>query len=164
MFRTMSTRFFTPTAQKISLMGSALKKGLIKQFNTLDRFTRLPIEKQFTKLLRYVKGSPCILLDSDGTILSWNKTFEKLKGYCEKEILGQNFSIFYMPHERQEHLPEELLHIATTKGRATHLSKRVRKDGTTFWGNIIVSTIKNSAGEVIGYTETTQILPEQEYE
>ncbi len=160
----MSTRFFTPTTSKIFSMGNLLKKGLLKQINIIDRYTRLPIEKQFEKLLRVVKGSPCILLDSDGTILSWNKTFEKLKGYCESEILGQNFSIFYMPQERQQHLPEQLLDQATLRGKAIHFSKRVRKDGTTFYGNIILSSIRNSAGEVIGYTETTQTIPEQEYE
>src|SRR5687768_17086847 len=121
----MSTRFFTPATQKIFSMGNVLKKGFLKQVHALDQYTRLPIEKQFEKLLRYVKGSPCILLDSDGTILSWNKTFERLKGYCESEILGQNFSIFYLPHERQEHLPEKLLDQAMVKSKAIHFSKRV---------------------------------------
>ena len=158
----MSTHFFTPAAQKIFSMGSTLKKGLLKQVHVIDKYTRLPIEKHFEKLLRMVKGSPCILLDTDGTILSWNKTFEKLKGYREFEILGQNFNIFYLPNERQEHLPEQLLKLASDKGTATHFSKRVRKDGTTFWGNITITPIRNSDREVIGFTETTQVIPEQE--
>jgi PAS domain S-box-containing protein len=158
----MRTHFFTPTAQKIFSMGSVLKKSFIKQITIIDKYTRLPIEKQFEKLLRLVKGFPCILLDTDGTVLSWNKTFEKLKGYSEAEILGQNFNMFYLPNERQEHLPEELLKRAQEMGKATHLSRRVRKDGTTFWGNIIITTIRNSSNEVIGFTETTQVIPEQE--
>jgi PAS domain S-box-containing protein len=158
----MSTQFFTPAAQKIFSIGSALKKNFVKQIHVIDKYTRLPIEKQFERLLRMVKGAPCILLDSDGTILSWNKEFEKLKGYKEAEILGQSFSIFYLPHERQEHLPEALLKLAIEKGTATHCGKRVRKDGTTFWGNITISPIRNSNMEVIGFTESTIVVPEQE--
>ena len=158
----MSTRFFTPATQKIFSMGNVLKKGFLKQVHALDQYTRLPIEKQFEKLLRYVKGSPCILLHSDGTILSWNKTFERLKGYCESEILGQNFSIFYLPLDRQAGLPQLLIDQAKKEGRAKHIGRRVRKDGTIFWGSILITALHDEERNVVGFTKLTKELRDNE--
>jgi PAS domain S-box-containing protein len=124
----------------------------------------MPLEKQFERLLRYLKGYPSILLDRDGTILSWNKDFERIEGYTEQEIIGQNFNIFYLPDERQRHLPEELLLEASAKGKAAQALKCVRKDGGTFAGNLILTAIRSSDGEVIGFSESTVVIPEQDKE
>jgi len=112
------------------------------------------------KMIQEIQDYSIILLDKDGTILSWNKGAEKIKGYKEHEILGQNFNIFYMPQDREAHLPEELIKQAVKEGRATHIGRRVRKDGTTFWGSILITAIHGDNGEVIGFTKLTRELPE----
>ena len=110
------------------------------------------------KMIEEITDVAIILLDKDGTILSWNKGAEKIKGYKEEEILGQNFRIFYMPKDRDEKLPEQLLAQAAKEGRAKHVGRRVRKDGTIFWGSIIITALHNDKGEVIGYTKLTREL------
>jgi PAS domain S-box-containing protein len=103
-----------------------------------------------------------ILLDLDGTILTWNKGAQAIKGYKANEILGQNFRIFYLPRDREEKLPEKLIDLAIQEGRARHIGKRVRKDGTTFWGSILITALHDDDGEVIGFTKLTKELGENE--
>jgi PAS domain S-box-containing protein len=110
------------------------------------------------KMIEEIADVAIILLDKDGTILSWNKGVEKIKGYKEHEILGQNFNIFYMPKDRDAKLPESLLKQAAKEGRAKHVGRRLRKDGTMFWGSILITALHNKKGEVIGYTKLTREL------
>ncbi|HWJ91960.1 MAG TPA: PAS domain-containing protein, partial [Flavisolibacter sp.] len=91
-------------------------------------------------------------------ILSWNAGAEKIKGYKEHEIIGQNFRLFYMPEDRQAMLPEQLIEIAKKEGRARHIGRRVRKDGTVFWGSILITALHDENGEVIGFTKLTKEL------
>jgi PAS domain S-box-containing protein len=114
------------------------------------------------KMIEEIQDYAIILLDIDGTILTWNKGVEKIKGYKEHEILGQNFNIFYMPQDRQYGLPKQLLDLAAKEGRARHIGRRVRKDGTTFWGSIIITALHDDDGEVIGFTKLTRELRDHE--
>ena len=70
----------------------------------------------YKKMVLEIQDYAIILLDIDGTVLSWNKGVEKIKGYKSEEILGQNFSIFYLPQDRQEGLPQKLIDLAKGKG------------------------------------------------
>ena len=120
------------------------------------------LEHLYMKMVEEVQDYAIILLDVDGTILTWNKGVEQIKGYKSDEILGQNFNIFYLPRDRQEHLPEKLLELAAREGRAKHIGKRVRKDGTTFWGSILITALHSDTGEVVGYTKLTRELRDNE--
>lgn len=101
-----------------------------------------------------------ILLDVNGTILTWNKGVEKLKGYSANEIIGQHISMFYLPLDRERKLPEKLLEEAKEKGVARHVGRRVRKNGTIFWGSIEIAAIKDVDGKVIGFTKLARELNE----
>jgi PAS domain S-box-containing protein len=116
------------------------------------------------KMIEEVQDFAIILMDADGTILSWNKGVEKIKGYSQEEIIGQNFRIFYLPSDRQEGLPEKLLNLAKIEGRAKHIGKRVRKDGTTFWGSVLITALHDDNGDVVGFTKLTKELLNGEYE
>jgi PAS domain S-box-containing protein len=116
------------------------------------------------KMIEEVQDYAIILLDTDGTILTWNKGVEKIKGYKEHEIVGQNFNIFYLPSDRQAGLPQMLLDLAKKEGRARHVGRRVRKDGTVFWGSILITALHDDVGRVIGYTKLTRELRENELE
>ena len=113
-------------------------------------------------MISEIQDYAIILLDLDGTILSWNAGVEKIKGYKQNEILGQNFRIFYLPQDRQALLPEQLLELATREGRARHIGRRVRKDGTTFWGSIHITALHDDDGEVIGFTKLTREMGDKE--
>lgn len=114
------------------------------------------------QMIREIQDYAIILLDLDGSILTWNKGAQSIKGYKEEEILGQNFRIFYLPRDREEKLPEKLLALAMKEGRARHIGRRVRKDGTTFWGSILITALHDEDGEVIGFTKLTKELAENE--
>lgn len=120
------------------------------------------LEKLHSKMIAEIQDYAIILLDIDGTILSWNIGVEKIKGYKEHEILGQNFRIFYMPQDRQAGLPEQLIDLARKEGRARHIGRRVRKDGSIFWGSILITALHGDDGEVIGFTKLTKELSENE--
>jgi PAS domain S-box-containing protein len=122
------------------------------------------LKKLHKRMIEEIQDFAIILLDRDGTILTWNKGVEKIKGYKESEIVGQHFRIFYMPLDRDAQLPEELLEHARKEGRAKHVGRRVRRDGSTFWGSIVITAIHDDDGEVIGFTKLTRELRENEVE
>ncbi len=115
------------------------------------------------KMIAEIQDYAIILLDIDGTILSWNKGAEKIKGYKEEEILGENFRIFYMPQDRQAGLPEQLIAQAIKEGRARHIGRRVKKGGSIFWGSILITALHGDDGEVIGFTKLTSEVDEKGY-
>ena len=120
------------------------------------------LQQLHERMISEIQDYAIILLDRDGTILTWNKGAQSIKGYKENEILGQNFRIFYLPRDREEKLPEKLIDLAMKEGRARHIGRRVRKDGTTFWGSILITALHDDNGEVIGFTKLTKELGENE--
>jgi PAS domain S-box-containing protein len=136
---------------------------------TFTGLTQLPymekaekLERLHKQMIEEVQDYAIILLDIDGTILTWNKGVEKIKGYKQHEILGQNFNIFYLPLDRQHGLPQKLLALAAQEGRAKHIGRRVRRDGTTFWGSILITALHDEEGEVVGFTKLTRELRDNE--
>jgi PAS domain S-box-containing protein len=119
------------------------------------------LEKLHQKMVTEIQDYAIILLDLDGTILSWNLGAEKIKGYSEKEIIGQNFRIFYMPQDRQAGLPEQLIDLAVKEGRARHIGRRLRKGGIVFWGSILITALHDEEGNVIGFTKLTSEVSDQ---
>ena len=127
---------------------------VLEKIDKLEQLHKLMIEE--------VQDFAIILLDIDGTILTWNKGVEKIKGYKAHEIIGQNFNIFYLPQDRQEELPKRLIELAKREGRAKHIGRRVRKDGTIFWGSISITALHDEDGNVVGFTKLTRELRDNE--
>lgn len=120
------------------------------------------LEMLHKRMVEEILDYAIILLDLDGTILSWNKGAEQIKGYKPEEIIGQNFRIFYLPRHREEQLPEQLLEQAKKEGRAKHIGMRVRKNGTVFWGSIVITALHDDNNEVVGFTKLTRELADNE--
>lgn len=118
-------------------------------------------QDRFHKMTDEVEDYAIILLDPEGYILNWNKGAEKIKGYSEKEILGRNFRIFYTEQDRLEKLPEQLIRVATEKGKAHHEGWRLRKDGTKFWGSIVITALHDEENNIIGFSKVTRDLTER---
>ena len=118
-------------------------------------------EERYHKMIEEVQDYAIILLDREGNILNWNKGAEHIKGYKESEILGKNFRIFYGIQDRLEMLPEKLIDMAVTKGKAAHEGWRMRKDGTRFWGSIVITALHDKDRNVIGFSKVTRDLTEK---
>ena len=118
-------------------------------------------EEQYHKMVEEVEDYAILLLDSHGIIRNWNKGAEKIKGYTEQEIVGHHFRVFYTKEDQEAKLPERLVDDAGRKGKAVHEGWRVRKNGTTFWGSIVITALHDDDGRVIGFSKVTRDLTER---
>jgi len=118
-------------------------------------------ESLYHKMVEEVEDYAILMLDRNGIIVSWNKGAEKIKGYKEEEIIGRHFRIFYTQEDRDTRLPETLVEKATLQGKAVLEGWRVRKNGTTFWGSIVITAIHDEENNVIGFTKVTRDLTER---
>jgi PAS domain S-box-containing protein len=108
-----------------------------------------------------VRDYAIFLLDSSGRVLTWNTGAQQLKGYAPREIIGQNFERFYTEEDRAAGRPQQLLQIAGREGRVEDEGWRVRKDGSRFWANVVLSAIRAGDGGLRGYVKVTRDLTER---
>jgi PAS domain S-box-containing protein len=101
------------------------------------------------------------MLDVDGNVASWNNGAEQIKGYQRDEIVGKHFSVFYTASDRADGKPERDLSVATREDRFEGEAHRVRKDGSEFWGNIVLSAVRDEAGALAGFVKVTRDLTER---
>lgn len=118
-------------------------------------------EERYQKMIEEVEDYAILLLDTEGNIQNWNKGAEKIKGYREEEILGKNFRLFYRKEDQLAGIPEMLINRATNEGKALHEGWRMRKDGTMFWGSIVLTALHGQNGELIGFSKVTRDLTER---
>lgn len=112
-------------------------------------------------MVSQVKDYALYLLDPKGYVMTWNTGAELLKGYKENEIIGKHFSIFYTKADLDEHKPEIEMRDAKENGHFEDEGWRVRKDGSRFWANVIVTPIYNTNNEFIGFSKITRDLTER---
>jgi PAS domain S-box-containing protein len=115
-------------------------------------------EETLRLLVESVEGYAIFMLDTQGTVLNWNLGAERIKGYKANEIIGQNFSRFYPEEDVAHGKPQHELEVAAKEGRFEDEGFRVRKDGSKFLANIIISPIQNSGGDIIGFSKLTHDL------
>jgi len=101
------------------------------------------------------------MLDPDGCVSTWNVGAERIKGYKASEIIGQRFSVFYPDEDRRSGKPAWELDVAVKEGRFEDEGWRVRKDGSRFWANVIITPIKDAAGDLLGFTKVTRDLTDR---
>ncbi len=118
-------------------------------------------EERFRLLIDSVKDYAIFMLDPEGRVMSWNAGAERIKGYTGAEIIGRHFSLFYPEEARRRKWPEQELAMAREKGHFEDEGPRVRKDGTTFWANVVLSPVFGDHGELKGYAKVTRDLTDQ---
>ncbi|MEJ1237555.1 PAS domain S-box protein [Chryseolinea sp. T2] len=118
-------------------------------------------EERYTRIVEEVQDYAIILLDRDGIVLNWNKSAEQLKHFDEKDVLGKHFRIFSPEEDRKNKIPDMLLEEALQTGRAVHEGWRIRKDGSRFWGSIVITALHDDRNNVTGFTKVTRDLSER---
>jgi PAS domain S-box-containing protein len=118
-------------------------------------------EERFRLMVEGVHDYAMFLLDPEGRVNSWNPGAERIKGYRQDEILGQHFSRFYPDEDVAENKPQELMRVAAATGRSVDEGWRVRKDGTRFWASVLVTALRNNAGELVGFSKLTRDMSER---
>ena len=127
---------------------------------------RLKKEKErFEALISEVEDYAIFLLGPDGTVRTWNRGARQIKGYTEEEILGKHVSTFYSEADQEAGIPQRNLDIAAEEGRVEDEGIRIRKDGTTFWANVVITALRDDDGDIRGYAKITRDMTERhEYE
>lgn len=134
-------------------------RGFVDLF--LDKQRARQEAEQFRLLVQGTKDYAIFMLDSKGRIVTWNAGAERLKGYRADEIVGQHFSRFYPQEALDRGWPAHELKVAAAEGRFEDEGWRVRKDGTQFWANVVVTALKNDRGELLGFSKVTRDLTER---
>lgn len=118
-------------------------------------------EERFHCLVNSVKDYAIYMLDPDGRVISWNPGAERINGYQEEEIIGQPVSLFYPNEDVQSGKPEQELKIAMTFGRFEDESYRLRRDGTRFWANAVITALRDKNGLVRGFAKVVRDITER---
>lgn len=126
-----------------------------------------------TKTLQQVRDDPfhifvnsvrdyaIFMIDPDGYVKTWNAGAERIKGYTAAEIVGKHFSIFYPEEDVRSNKPQRLLDAAATVGRIEDEGWRVRKDGSKFWADVVLTAIRDESGELLGFGKVVRDLSER---
>jgi PAS domain S-box-containing protein len=122
-----------------------------------------PSDEPFRVLVQSIKDYAIFLLDPQGNILSWNDGAKQIKGYEAEEIIGRHFSIFYPPGEVSGGKCDRELELAAKEGRFEDFGWRIRKDGTHFWANVVITALKDDRGGLIGFAKVTRDLTDRAY-
>lgn len=117
-------------------------------------------EERFRLVIEGVRDYGIFALDDAGHVTSWNLGAERIKGWQAGEIMGAHFSRFYPP-ETREFLPETMLEIARASGTAEDEGWRVRKDGSRFWANVVITAVRDDKGQLRGFAKVTRDITER---
>jgi PAS domain S-box-containing protein len=118
-------------------------------------------EELFRLLVEGVNDYAIIMLDPLGNIVSWNTGAERIKKYQASEIIGRHISCFYTSEDIERGTPEEALRIAARDGRFEDEGWRVRKDGSKFWANVVITALRTEDGQLRGFARVTRDITER---
>lgn len=118
----------------------------------------LPDEERLRLLIGSIEDYAIFMLDREGRVASWNPGAQRTKGYAEAEVMGRDLSIFYTEEDVRSGKPGRLLRAALAAGRVEDQGWRVRKDGSRFWADVVISRIDSKSGDPIGFVKVTRDL------
>jgi PAS domain S-box-containing protein len=118
-------------------------------------------EERFRLLVEEVKDYAIIMVDLEGHVGTWNKGAEAIKGYTAGEIIGKPISVFYSEEDIAKNEPENNLKTAREQGRFGSETRRIRKDGSVFWANCVITALHDEHGELYGYSTVTRDVTER---
>ncbi|GAB2984768.1 hypothetical protein GCM10027049_23570 [Mucilaginibacter puniceus] len=134
---------------------------MIKKTSPKSIFDKSFDEKLFRLLVAQVKDNAIFMIDPNGYILSWNQGAEHIIGYTEDEIIGKHISGFYTPEDIQKNEPRKNLNDALKNGISEVEGWRMRKDGSVFWANVVLTTLYNDEGILTGFATVTRDITEE---
>src|SRR3954468_22258194 len=125
--------------------------------------SRAPASPQdlFQRLVEGVRDYAIFMLDPTGHVMSWNGGAQRIKGYTADEIIGRHFRVFYPQELQARKHPEYELQEALTHGHYEEEGWRIRKDGSRFWANVLITAVFGSAGDLVGFAKVTRDTTER---
>jgi PAS domain S-box-containing protein len=145
--------------EELSTSNRALREDIRERVRT-ERLL-LESEERLRTLFDSIRDYAIVLLDSEGKVASWNQGALAIHGYVAGEIIGRSFACFYTREDIAREEPRLALEAAAREGRRESEGWRVRKDGSRFWANAIITPLRDEAGRVRGYSKVTRDLSER---
>jgi PAS domain S-box-containing protein len=139
---------------------SKVTKDLTEQ--NIEKAALRQSEERYRLLVEQVVDYGIFMMDEKGRIASWNEGAKRIKGYQASEVIGKYFSIFYPPDEIYNGKPTYELKIARQQGKYEEEGWRIRKDGTRFWANVIITAVYNAERNLVGFSKVTRDLTERQ--
>jgi PAS domain S-box-containing protein len=136
-----------------------INSDVSRERHAVDELSRS--EERFGLLVAAVVDYAIFMLSVDGRIVSWNEGAQRIKGYSAAEAIGQHFSIFYRPQDAANGKPGWILAQAIHHGRYEEEGWRVRKDGSHFWANVVVTALRDRGGALLGFAKVTRDITER---
>jgi PAS domain S-box-containing protein len=118
-------------------------------------------EERFRLLIESVQDYAIFMLGPTGLVTSWNAGAERIKGYRAEEIVGQHFSRFFLPDDLERDEPNRELQVTAAEGRFETEGWRVRRDGSRFWANVVLTSLRDQTGKLVGFSKITRNLTER---
>ena len=153
----------TASGSAISYGGRKVASLVIRDITERKRYEEAlrASNERFRLLVEGVKDYAILMLDPKGYITTWNKGAQRTMGYEGEEIIGEHFSLFYTEADIERNHPEQELRVAAAEGRYEEEGWRVRKDGTRFWANVIITSLTDEAGRIRGFSKVTRDITER---
>jgi PAS domain S-box-containing protein len=139
---------------EVSLRAREVQEASLKIESTNQELVRS--EERFRSMVAGIKDYAIFMLDLEGRISTWNTGAERIKGYKADEIIGEHFSRFYPEEDIRSGKPEFELKMAASEGQFEEEGWRVRKDGSRFWANVVITAVRDRNGELLGYSKVTR--------
>jgi PAS domain S-box-containing protein len=117
---------------------------------------------QLALLVEQVRDYAIFMLDTSGHVATWNRGAERMKGYRAEEIVGRHFGVFFTPEAVADDHPAYELETALKEGRFEEEGWRVRKDGSRFWANVVITAVHDHEGRHVGFGKVTRDLTERQ--
>ena len=162
------TRFWANTIITVLRDSDGSVRGFAKV--TRDVTTRKIAEEDlrqsteiFQLLVSSVRDYAIFMLDPDGNVATWNLGAQRIKGYAPEEIIGRHFSTFYGEEDLRDRKPERELEIARAQGSVEDEGWRLRKDGTRFWANVVITAVHDAHGHLRGFGKVTRDITERKH-
>ena len=128
---------------------------------TTERELQAAPDAQFRLLVEAVQDYAIFVLDPAGNVKTWNAGARRIKQYTASEIIGKHFSIFYPEEEKRNGKPQWELEVAQKEGRFEDEGWRIRKDGSRFWANVIITALREKSGRLVGFGKVTRDFTER---
>ncbi len=160
------TRFWANTVITLLRDESGTHRGFAKVTRDMtERKEAMETLRQSTEIFQLLVSSvrdyAIFMLDPEGYITTWNKGAQRIKGYAPEEIIGRHFSNFYPEEDRRNRKPERELEIARAEGAVEDEGWRIRKDGTRFWANVVITAVRDAQGELRGFAKVTRDMTDR---
>jgi PAS domain S-box-containing protein len=152
---------FLSSGALISYLAEATYRAQARA-RAMEAQAKLAVEQEFHLFVSEVRDYAIFMLDTAGCVVSWNMGAEQIKGYRADEIIGRSHSCFYTPEDNAREWPAQLLHRAASEGRIEDVGWRVRKDGSRFWADVVVTALHDKEGSLRGFSKVTRDITERE--